>query len=713
MSCAGRTRRAPSKRGARTLEADDDAIGIHSLDEVGCPGPGGLKLGGWPDGVHVFLLLGVEDDLSVPGPFDPIEIERSCIGPPPRTAPCVALDRYWSEWYFAPAGADAYKGHQFQGAPTAVCGTTTYEGYAIPLLEPHWNLYYLDLNSTCFDSPFASGSAWYSGALNYHADGTSPSSVWIEATQTWRMYINDLVLINSETGESENAETGEEGFPRLNPAIDEPTANDTDQTIARKARLPLANDWRDSGRFEPNYIAFVDSCDDGASYPIFGPETTPRPASGCPPSWEQDWTNAGWSVTSIPSRTAEDPDEDGIYCVYREPIVFDFSEELCLYLMVCLECRSTSPSAGVDAGSGDCVNEDPDICFNRANNRIVLFVSDTPDFSAGRVFPRPGYVNEALVLLQPDEGLVNPPDCQSEDYGVPHALLTPDRTKLLLYAPWGVADITTGAHQARLSRTYTSAAGYPIEGRPLWWDGGYNGTSGFAIDVATLSLLLRDFTETMSILDEVERLFTIDIGRRDALTAHVDGSYQGEVLIWDGAHETNPETFFGLEAPTNAVVTDPQWMFDSLGELFVYFDLPPDGLARHSQLRRATLVEGFWWWSASEVWELAYGPDFTEAFSANGAYTLFIVDGTVDGGAFTDGTRGTPACDFLLDMRELFNLDSTGVPTAYDAAWDGEAQGRLVGDPDALELPDGRVRILYSGGETSTLAEGLHVAIKS
>ena len=695
MSCAGRTRRAAPKRGARTLVADDEAIGNHSLDEVGCPGPGGLKLGSWPDGVHVFCLMGLGDGLDFPGPLPGVPWEDfglpsvPCILPTPAGPPCVRLAGAWSDVYFNPAGFDVYKDHTFSGAPTTVCGSTIYKGYAIPMFEPGSNLDEIDAYLLCRQNPVLDASlasAWESGALNFHADGTSPSSTWIEATSTWRMYINNLTLIDAETGLG--------GTPASNPGFTE-----------TRVRLPGYDDWVASGRFDSDYIAFVDSCDGGESYPIFAPALTADAPYGCPIGWVADWTNAGWRVTSIPSKTSEDPDGDGIYCVYREPMVFDFSEELCLYVMVCLECRSTLPSAGEDASDGGCVNEDTDMCSGRAFNRIVLFVSDTPDFSEGRVFPRPGYVDEALVLLQPDEGPYVPDsgNCQTEDYGVPHALLTPDRETLLLYAPWGTD--TPGRLQARLARTYQTAEGYPVDGRALWQTGITNGISGFAIPVVALGDFLRDFAGPGGVLDEVERLFTTDAGRRDGLLAMVDSSYVGEVLIWDGVPSLDREAEFGQPAPEGATVTDPQWMFDASGELWVYFDLPPEGYTLHAQLRRASLLEEIAFLPRSFVWKLIYGVDYTEAFAANGHYTTFVVEGTV----YDD----PPTCDFNLDMRELFYHDEDGALTTSYSGWSPDAHGRMLGDPDALELDDGRVRVLYSGGETSTLAEGLHVAILS
>lgn len=530
-----------------------------------------------------------------------------------------------------------------------------------------------------------------STALNCHVSTTSTAAVYIREHGRYRIYVQSPALVDSGTGQN--------SFPTSNPAL------------PGYRHLPTGTDWQASGRFERTKIGFIDSCDGGYSFPVYAPAVSyvdEGGAGSCRFTWDSaDFSQAGWTSTAIPCASSEDVDGDGIYLLYNEVSVIDLYEEHGLYLMICIECRSREPSAdggcsgcifptadsGCATGCEDLHLADPwgsaDTPYSTGFTRIVMFVSDSPDFPEGAVYPAPGYSDAAMVLVQPDIAGTGPSsdnvnDCPNEQYGVHHALLTPDRETLLLYVPWNARP--DQGPNTRVTDHYADAV-YPHNlkylGQALWEIN--SGISCFAIDVDVLMTAVRAewdaFVASGDAAAEPANDFMELVG----------DYYQGELLISDGSENTDDpgRAVFGLLIPTMAPNTDPQFAFHASGDLWVYYDVghcyvpeEAEPVCDQDTLWRARLV------GSSEF------ATYSDALSRNGAYTVFKVE----------------SCGQLADLRELVDpgtYDSSATP---DQGWAASRWGRLIGDPDPTYLrldysSAVRARVLFSGGSSTPNGE--------
>lgn len=316
-------------------------------------------------------------------------------------------------------GADVFAGRDMP-AYEECC--FIFQGFALPLVDAAENILDDD-GSTC--------DPGYWRLLRYHV--RSASTCTVKVGGTWRMYLPEPRV----SADDRTAATVFGGpWPRYLP-----------EDATGPARGPVFPDteWSElTPRFSANYISFVDSPDGGENFPVYGPRvpaTSWDGTSGCATAWDTtaaDWSSAGWTPTAIPSRT--DPDDPAVetdpatgtavYVIYRDPSVVDLSATYGIYVMIALECRSTSPYYDDDDGSNPCTTGPT------GYHRIVAFAATSRDFgaygTAAGVTPDPRKWSDAVVLL---DGGGDPADGTPSDetYGVPCAVLSPDGMRVLLY----------------------------------------------------------------------------------------------------------------------------------------------------------------------------------------------------------------------------------------------------------------------------------------
>lgn len=545
-------------------------------------------------------------------------------------------------------GANAWTGEDFT-SPEDCC--YTFRGYALPLHDPVAK-HLLGEARNC-------NLNWRS-ELGYHVNTASTHTVKVAGK--WRMYLPEpRVLADDPTVAGLEYE-----WPRYLP--DDVTSG------VRVQRFP-AESWSAlTPRFSPNFIAFVDSPDGGFTFPVFGPVVYPThfDDAGCADVRDVDhanWTAAGWTPTAIPSRNAAtDVPVDGLYAIYRDPSVIDLYATHGMYLMIVVECRSTSPTLG-DEVCHPCIHSPGVTTCGPVYTRIVLFASSSPDFPAvgvpGGVWPDPKDWTRAAVLLDGggDPLLGTMPD---EAYGVPSATLSPDGKYLLLYTSvanpdpkpdteWVAARVT-----ARYPNVYAVAAGL----------------SCFAVEVDDLARVI-DEARYWEALGAIAIADTMRVGIRSM----VESGYQGEVILSDG--HMHREGFQILAQLQNL---DPQFTVID-GELWVHFvatessectEVDPeagfDCTAAVHQVRRARAVlvtpdmanpGGF----EDDAWKhLGKHEWFPEA---QVPFALFL--------------KADP-CFTLLDMAALTGATGAG----------------LTRDPDVADLAVGVVRISFAGGSRTS-----------
>ena len=529
-----------------------------------------------------------------------------------------------------------------------------FEGYALRLLEP------------------TGASAWYtagtwSSNLGYHVRTTSTSTVYLREYGLWRMYMPSPVLV-ADADES-----------LILDAFSNPCGTGS------SAEPTYSPDMFTGGRFSQEYVAFVDSPDTGRHFPVFAPEVEPSSTG-----WTvSDARAAGWSVTTIPTQPVAVPDgQTGERVKYQDITVLDLKEEIGYYLMIAVECRTTNAVAGdfCTSSADGCVGTwtdlrhpmSPETPYSHPYTRVVLFACRCADFRSQPVIGAPGRTTEAIVLLAPDRGSLTAGAkvCPNEYYGVPHAILTEDRSQILLYVPWTGYGLEPDYVPERVRTRYPAdELNYRLladqYGTPLWEDG-ISGYSCFAIPVSyveTVITNLATFGDNPDISDYLHRWF-------QRWVSH--DAYQGEVLITDGTERTYDSPWSvpgGVSAQVPNSVrdgTDPHWVWIN-GELWVYWaksSASTDRVTeiRNDQLYRAKLVDKAALSTPGLGFEWALGP--------NGDYTTFLTEST---------------CDLTLDMRAVVEDPAT-------APADWRFFGRLLADPDVIQLGDGCLRASFFGG---------------
>jgi hypothetical protein len=600
-------------------------------------------------------------------------------------------------------GQDAYIGRPLTGP--SECGWT-YGGYALPLLE--------DPANAVWWSALGQLTPWAGGSLGYHVSVTSTSTVLLRnATSSrsyacaYRMYFQSPKLVSN---------TRDRVFNASQPVPHNVNDAYVDDEESWALDYPAYYLWdtyeedasRDRECFNVDYLSFVDSLDGGLTFPVWGPRAympSVDSSSGRYSSFAWDWDNAGWKQTAFRTRYAATPDADGFYARYQDATVLDLFNEIGYFVLIAVECRSDVPPSDSriedeeeTVGQCGCVNSCEGTCsFATASSgmpytRLVVFFPKNPDFPEDEVIPFPNSSPHALVLLSPDEGAGGPGvgECTNEWYGVPHALVTPDRSSVLVYVPWQGHGESVDSWPSRVRARYpegTYAAqnesGLVIESPR--WQLFPNGISCFQLSVATLAGIASMLSARESLARMVGSHATPGAEEMLLWMARVVG-YRGEVLISDGG-------IGSLDSPDGATtwdhplqvggITDPQFVYIG-GDLWVYWDSYPKGLTAGStvQLRRAKLA------SVSEL-EAREGGDFVNALGQNDEYTLFL----------------TPeSCDVEFDLRCLSQPEGATYPSSNPAEW-GDPGG-LLADPDVVVISDGRLRVSFFGGTP----RGLQVA---
>lgn len=554
-----------------------------------------------------------------------------------------------------------------------------FEGYAIPLYDPQENAGYWT---------FSGRTRIYTANLGWHVDTGSTSTVYLRAHCHWRMYLPSPKLTCDADGSN-----------------DPPTAP-PDYTGSNT--YPDVSEWRMPDRgFTMGYISYVDSPNGGVNFPIYAPLMT-----GSSP----DWTHAGWTCTAVPSDdvlvtqtiliAGGDFKKSGqVYVAYHDPTVLDLKAETGYYFMIAVECRR-----GADTTSSDiCCTEGCDGCAKTwidptsgvtidatfPFNRIVLFACADPDFQASNIIGSPGSPDNAIVLLAPDEGTYGPlvGACPNEAYGVPHAVVTQERDKVILYVPWFGHGAEDFAHiPKRVSATYKNDDSYRRldDPKPLpIWNEGVSNWSCFVLDV--------DDLRAVALLEKAQR------GSADArIRAAMASGYRGEVLLADGTAGT-PYGRTGVppqwNSPAHIIGIDPHWVWVG-DQLQLYFDLIHDDAGEtcncNDQLWKASRVDSVADLNAAVGARIGTSVDYTDVLKPNvelasGAgeplYTVFLIP--------QDGEQ--------FDLRQL-------VESSTDRSEWGD-DGRLVSDPDVVVL-DGGLRVSFGGGPGTGVSPGLLWAVQ-
>lgn len=538
-------------------------------------------------------------------------------------------------------GANAWAGQAFTDPED--CGYV-FQGYALPLHDPFEN--------RMFDAAHCSSAS----ALGYHVNTASTHTVKVAGR--WRMYIPEPRVAADEPSEA----TAWLPWPRSLP--DATTATPVE-------RYP--DDWSDSSpRFSANYISFVDSPDGSLTFPVYAPIVPVKAldTAGCAAEFATEyaiWTKAGWTPTAIPSRNeATDVAVDGLYTIYRDPSVIDLFASYGLYLMIVVECRSTAATPEEVTTCHPCIHSSTDGCDTYAYTRIVLFASTSPDFpevtALDGTWPDPKNWTRAVVLLDgggdPVAGTI--PD---ENYGVPSVTLSPDGNYLLLYAGIGPPDTSDP-----LWAPSRIAARYGPRPPPLG-----TGLSGFAISLSNLMYALGniEYWEAVGVEQFAEEA-------RSTITAVVDASYQGEVVLSTGELDAPGAKFHQLQN------LDPQFTLIG-GQVWAHFVAtdsaecpdadPPVGndCAREvHQVRRARAIT------------------VTPTTTAPQGFSDDACDLLNDGRMISPQTpfalfRSPDRCFKLLDMNALIGAVGFG----------------LTRDPDVAELDDGTIRISFAGASSA------------
>ena len=566
-------------------------------------------------------------------------------------------------------------------------------GYAIPLLDP--------IENNARETALAEGGAdWWQPFLGYHVFTTSTSTAYIRDHERWRIYMQDPKLASDELPEDApfdgDDHTQREVYPTVHPSY--PTIT----------RYPSESGWTDTtrDRFSKRYIAYVDSPDGGRTFPIYAPKMHPirfeQASTGWVDTWNTtatdavegpDWTEAGWSHTSVPCIADTVAADKVTYSIYRDVSVFDFYAEYGVYLMFAVECRSDyatedskcTPCVPVEVAAADC---DTPVDTNPWT-RIVVIASTSADFpetGTGGATTWPDVTDhvKAIVCVEPDIGSAGPVGVKTifgtfvrepnEWYGKPHVVATPDRETLLLYVGW--AANSGDAIPRRVSDFYG--------GMPLWAHG-RAGISCFAVPAGVLVPLVH-MVWTAARPEAAQYV-------REFLADYIHDRYQGEVLITDGSTTgaVDPDTGGEVFPPTLLEYSGQRFLFcgcDSTN-LWVYYEVPHEGGwsgGVQDQLRRAAAVET----------PLQLPTALQEWVQDNGSYTLFLAPET---------------CAVACDLRGLFvDLEAGKNPNVF------EATSSLGGDLDIVVLQSGMLRMSLGFGaagrhrftrETVQLARGL------
>ncbi len=553
-------------------------------------------------------------------------------------------------------GLNAYRGEKLNAGHRRWCGWE-WGGYALPLLDPKANKLWFD---QCTD-----GSQEWSNSLDHHVTTTSTTTVYIRELCRWRIYFPPNGLI-PDSG-------GLEGTPLQHPQ----------DTAGTSIKYPDESEWQ-AGPFNPNYFAYVDSPDGGLHFPVYAPKVAPRDPSKCS-GWQVDWTGAGWSSTGVQANTTG-PDEDGWYVTYQDITVLDFKAEFGLYVMIAVECSSRTPVTSGVRNRACCVPEcatckvtiidgtGSQLALPMPRTRLVAFLSRSPDFSGPAVVPQPGRRADGLVLLEPGNALSLPSAtgvltgaCPNEWYGVPHAVVAEGRSQAILFVPWqGVA----GNEPAPLKTRY----GYRNDGvaGPMWMEG-MGGVSVFSLSMAVLRTAFDRLRSLGNLLSTLAR---------DAVANGVERAYQGELLVTQSGSVNERG---GFKVPVAwPKMTDPQFAWVD-GGLRVYWDqvhLGGDGDSDTDTLFHADHrdVDDY----VEALGEA--GDDIATSMASNGRYTLFVLP---------------PKCALDFDARTVFRK----------APSDGTMLGKLVADPDVVQLDDGTLRASFFCAPPGTSGDGLAFAI--
>lgn len=485
------------------------------------------------------------------------------------------------------------------------CGFV-FQGYAVPVLDPESN--HEQEGEGCFDE----WTAW----IGWHVNTASTCTIPLP-TGGYRMYLPE---------------------PRLQKeAVAIPAVNLSPFSHPHRDGVPRYPDdksWAEHTlRFSSDYIAFVDSAD-GSQFPVYAPEMTLT--DGVCDFWDvlnPDWTNAGWTPTCVPSRSvpgneagASAPDGSLVYSVYRDPSVV-YVPAKGKYLMFAVECRSTIPYVGGD--SSPCL---PGGDYVIPYTRYVVFLSDSPDFPADGTTPDPLDASALAVLVQPDLGAEGPGVYSpNEWYGVPHALMGPDGSSVLVYLTWAGAGGAAPVPSRLAARYGTPQLPWQPYGDPT------GGVSVFAIDAGAL----------------VDALVASNTA---GLLALASAGYQGEALLTDGTWGADgvPQILWGF---------DHQFLVCN-AHLWAYYPTPAscvhDGDATCSDTASPTQLHRLQHVPLDELpWELRGLLEGT----GQGDYTVFLAP---------------TSCWTVFDLTSILSLGLDGAATR---------------DPDLAVLADGRIRV--------------------
>ncbi len=545
-------------------------------------------------------------------------------------------------------GANAWAGQAFTDPED--CGYV-FQGYALPLHDPPAN--------RALERSYCSPSS----ALGYHVNTASTHTVKVDGR--WRMYIPEPRV----KADAPSATTDVYPWPRYLPSLD--------ATAPEIERYP--DTWSErSERFSPNYISFVDSPDGGLTFPVYAPVVPPRAfdATGCISEFATElasWSQAGWTPTAIPSRNeATDGAVDGIYTIYRDPSVIDLSASHGIYLMIVVECRSTTATLAEVITCHPCIHSAGENCDTYAYTRIVVFTSASPDFpnvsAPDGTWPDPKNWTRAAVLLDgggdPVTGTI--PD---EHYGVPSVTLSSDGANLLVYVGIGNPDTTNETWvQRRIAYHY-------IERPPAL----SRGLSCFAISIS-------NFAYTLTEIRYWDRLgsdaFAADA--RSRLETLTENGYEGEVILSTGELDlrNNFEQLQNLD-PQFTLIAGEVWAH------FVAVDSPecPDASPEPGND------------CSSEVHQIRRARAVTVAPTATSprGFSPAAYNKLADPEFFA--TPQTPFALFLRPERCFKLLDMKAIT--------GTAGFGLTRDPDVAELDDGTIRISFAG--SSSEAEGANI----
>ena len=614
---------------------------------------------------------------------------------------------------------------------TAGCGWR-FAGYVCPLLDPKVN----HLRET-----LRADTSWtWTASLGFHATTASTCTVFLRRLGVWRMYLPTPRLQRDTAGVVEpvaDANVNTWGTPEYHPAntgdgqqrypggdTTEVSLLGTDYTYGSDAQPRFSQWYSLTDRFLPYHIAFVDSPDGGFTFPIYAPTVRTVPGEVTFNTTTADFSAAGWTPTAVPSMTnadpaIPDPTLSGIpYVVYRDPKVFDVADEydaafyaatggllpattaegIGRYLMIVLEHSHPWPvldaddpllSAWYSGTTADAANPcehavtECDAGYTRCSlpfTRIVLFASNSPDFSSADTWPDPSDTTNAhgnaLVLFEPDtffpsaavpdaSGACTGPLAASEYVGVPEAVMTPDRSTLILYVPWNTfADPTTVVGPIPPTPPARVSAKYGPNG-PVWTRDSISGAPGsggisvFTIDVATL----------------LELLAARAGGAGESLVRSAIAAlpvYQGEVLTWDGALAPGSGV-----VPNHVTAVDPNfafhagrcWMWLNRADPAMVLDKEPDLLTRAYNL---SVSELFTLYPNFDPRVAGIGGSLADPqLTLQGAFTLFILPA---------------ACADVLDMRQVL-YDSTEPEFTTN-------QG-VIRDQDVVDLGQGILRAAF------------------